>query len=131
MSNCFPKNLQIGEAAKRNVGTGNNQIPDMSAWTAEYGSGTLPSGWRRNPAGEIEQFFSINIPQATQGVVIVPVTFPIPFPRQILSVRQAIFRTADPSSRFVGIYNSPGLSGMSLSVVTNTPNDIFISVLGR
>ncbi|ECJ8451488.1 phage tail protein, partial [Salmonella enterica] len=30
MEDCFIKNLQLGEAAKRAVGTGANQIPDMS-----------------------------------------------------------------------------------------------------
>ncbi|MGU6517343.1 gp53-like domain-containing protein, partial [Salmonella enterica subsp. enterica serovar Minnesota] len=32
MGDCFIKNLGLGEAAKRDVGTGENQIPDMSAW---------------------------------------------------------------------------------------------------
>ncbi|MGT7217487.1 phage tail protein, partial [Escherichia coli] len=40
--------LGLGEAAKRNVGTGENQIPDMSS----YASG---SGWRKMPDGSIEQ----------------------------------------------------------------------------
>ncbi|MDR5981248.1 phage tail protein, partial [Escherichia coli] len=31
MCNRFSKNLGLGEAAKRDVGTGENQIPDMSA----------------------------------------------------------------------------------------------------
>ncbi|MCC7978097.1 phage tail protein, partial [Escherichia coli] len=44
----FVKNLGLGEAAKRNVGTGANQIPDMSA----YSSG---SGWQKLPDGSIEQ----------------------------------------------------------------------------
>lgn len=30
-------NLRLGEAAKRNVGTGANQIPDMSSWTFGVG----------------------------------------------------------------------------------------------
>ncbi|MDL8652768.1 hypothetical protein QS303_26495, partial [Escherichia coli] len=38
------ENLGLGEAAKRNVGTGENQIPDMSA----YSSG---SGWQKLPDG--------------------------------------------------------------------------------
>ncbi|MWF42714.1 hypothetical protein GQE21_28350, partial [Escherichia coli] len=43
------ENLGLGEAAKRNVGTGENQIPDMSS----YASG---SGWRKMPDGSIEQW---------------------------------------------------------------------------
>ncbi|MDD8783957.1 hypothetical protein LAY26_24745, partial [Escherichia coli] len=42
------ENLGLGEAAKRNVGTGENQIPSMSEWT----SGT---GWNRDPSGRIIQ----------------------------------------------------------------------------
>ncbi|MEB6993193.1 phage tail protein, partial [Escherichia coli] len=41
--------LGLGEAAKRNVGTGDNQIPDMGA----FASG---SGWFRLPGGYIVQF---------------------------------------------------------------------------
>ncbi|MDD8874273.1 phage tail protein, partial [Escherichia coli] len=45
---CIFINVGLGEAAKRNVGTGENQIPDMSA----YSSG---SGWQKLPDGSIEQ----------------------------------------------------------------------------
>ncbi|MEF7297527.1 phage tail protein, partial [Escherichia coli] len=41
--------LGLGEAAKRDVGTGDNQIPDMGA----FASG---SGWFRLPGGYIVQF---------------------------------------------------------------------------
>ncbi|MDL8065217.1 phage tail protein, partial [Escherichia coli] len=41
---CIFLNVGLGEAAKRNVGTGENQIPDMSA----YSSG---SGWQKLPDG--------------------------------------------------------------------------------
>ncbi|WP_311211299.1 hypothetical protein [Escherichia coli] len=46
------ENLDLGEAAKRDVGTGTNQIPDMSKWTslkADY-------GWRLTPDGFLEQW---------------------------------------------------------------------------
>ncbi|RDA26771.1 phage tail protein, partial [Escherichia coli] len=45
---CIFINVGLGEAAKRNVGTGENQIPSMSEWT----SGT---GWNRDPSGRIIQ----------------------------------------------------------------------------
>ncbi|MEF4725459.1 hypothetical protein U9785_07910, partial [Escherichia coli] len=45
------ENLGLGEAAKRNVGTGENQIPDMSA----FPSGT---NWFQLPSGHIVQMFS-------------------------------------------------------------------------
>ena len=64
-------NLGLGEAAKRNVGTGENQIPDMSS----YASG---SGWRKMPDGSIEQWGRISFP-SEHGPVSANVSFPIPF----------------------------------------------------
>ncbi|MEB7485689.1 phage tail protein, partial [Escherichia coli] len=43
------KNLGLGEAAKRDVGTGENQIPDMSAWKRNPSS----NRWRKLPDGTI------------------------------------------------------------------------------
>ncbi len=67
----FVKNLGLGTASKRNVGTGENQIPDMGA----FASG---SGWFRLPGGYIVQFgtFSGNTTRFISG------HFPIPFPNQ-------------------------------------------------
>ena len=69
--NTALKNLGLGEAAKRDVGTGDNQIPDMGA----FASG---SGWFRLPGGYIVQFgtFSGNTTRFISG------HFPIPFPNQ-------------------------------------------------
>ena len=61
--------LRLGDAAKRAVGTGTNQIPDMSSWT----SGT---NWRRAPDGFIEQWGIIQITAAGEDT---QVTFPISF----------------------------------------------------
>ena len=68
------ENLGLGEAAKRNVGTGKNQIPDMSA----YSSG---SGWQKLPDGSIEQWGRINFP-TNAAAVSTNVTFPIPFTQE-------------------------------------------------
>lgn len=67
------KKVGLGEAAKRDVGTGDNQIPDMGA----FASG---SGWFRLPGGYIVQFgtFSGNTTRIISG------QFPIPFPDQPL-----------------------------------------------
>jgi len=67
-------NLGLGEAAKRNVGTGENQIPDMSA----YSSG---SGWQKLPDGSIEQWGRINFPN-NAAAVSTNVTFTIPFTQE-------------------------------------------------
>ena len=66
--------LGLGEAAKRNVGTGENQIPDMSA----YSSG---SGWQKLPDGSIEQWGRINFPN-NAAAVSTNVTFTIPFTQE-------------------------------------------------
>lgn len=68
------KKVGLGEAAKRNVGTGANQIPDMSA----YSSG---SGWQKLPDGSIEQWGRINFP-TNAAAVSTNVTFPIPFTQE-------------------------------------------------
>ena len=68
------ENLGLGEAAKRNVGTGENQIPDMSA----YSSG---SGWQKLPDGSIEQWGRINFP-TNAAAVSTNVTFTIPFTQE-------------------------------------------------
>ena len=70
---CIFINVGLGEAAKRDVGTGDNQIPDMGA----FASG---SGWFRLPGGYIVQFgtFSGNTTRIISG------HFPIPFPNQPL-----------------------------------------------
>lgn len=69
----FVKNLGLKEAAKRDVGTGTNQIPDMGA----FASGT---GWFKLPSGHIVQFgtYSGNTTRFISG------NFPIPFPTQPL-----------------------------------------------
>ncbi|MCU7231431.1 phage tail protein, partial [Escherichia coli] len=42
--------LGLGEAAKRDVGTGANQIPDMSSWTKGISTDAI---WIRFPDGTI------------------------------------------------------------------------------
>ena len=70
-------NLGLGEAAKRNVGTGANQIPDMNSF---------PSGnsWFQLPSGHIVQIFSMNVlgsdVNGTSG------NYPIAFPTAMMSV---------------------------------------------
>lgn len=71
LATAITTNLGLGEAAKRDVGTGDNQIPDMGA----FASG---SGWFGLPGGYIVQFgtFSGNTTRFISG------HFPIPFPNQ-------------------------------------------------
>ncbi|WP_235922342.1 gp53-like domain-containing protein [Citrobacter telavivensis] len=71
-------NLQLGEAAKRDVGTGENQIPDMSS----FGAG---SGWSQLPNGKLLQWGTYT-GSATTGTINFPVPFPISVGRVIMSL---------------------------------------------
>ena len=74
LATAITTNLGLGEAAKRNVGTGENQIPDMSA----YSSG---SGWQKLPDGSIEHWGRINF-TTNAAAVSTNVTFTIPFTQE-------------------------------------------------
>ncbi|EHY3213305.1 hypothetical protein K4C24_004436 [Escherichia coli] len=69
------KNLGLGEAAKRNVGTETNQIPDM----ASFASGP---GWMKFPSGKIIQY-GYHTSSNSSSIII---NFPIPFPTQCYGV---------------------------------------------
>lgn len=72
-------NLQLGEAAKRGVGTGANQIPDMSEFSASFSE----IGWSRAPSGLIEQWGVYTIPDGVTGKQF---PFPVVFPNRCLSI---------------------------------------------
>ncbi|HGE6881332.1 TPA: hypothetical protein ACGB1E_004328 [Citrobacter amalonaticus] len=71
-------NLGLGTAAKRDVGTGENQIPDMSS----FGAG---SGWSQLPNGKLLQWGTYT-GSATTGTINFPVPFPISVGRVIMSL---------------------------------------------
>ncbi|EHM1292914.1 hypothetical protein ACNKYS_002754 [Escherichia coli] len=87
------ENLGLGEAAKRNVGTGANQIPDMGSFML---SASAP-GYQKLPSGLIIQWGAIDVPLTSQDTVTY---FPIAFPNRCLRV----FTTQDytPGSANVG-----------------------------
>lgn len=66
--------LGLGEAAKRNVGTGENQIPDM----ASFASG---DGWMKLPNGKILQYGRGAV-TPTLSMQTMIITFSIPFPKK-------------------------------------------------
>lgn len=68
---CIFINVGLGEAAKRNVGTGANQIPDMESFQSER-------YWQKLPSKIIQWVY---IPPHDGDQVI---TLPIPFPGGIL-----------------------------------------------
>nr|WP_233503900.1 hypothetical protein [Pseudocitrobacter sp. RIT 415] len=72
--------LRLGEAAKRNVGTGTNQIPDMgSFYSIKTGSYLV----QKNPSGLIEQWFNSAEADAT-GVAVA--NYPLAFPNKVIGV---------------------------------------------
>ena len=66
----------MGEAAKRAVGTGANQIPDMTAFTSDL-------RWFKLPSGHIVQVFSVDV--YSSDVEGTPAVYPIAFPYSMLS----------------------------------------------
>ncbi len=90
---CIFINVGLGEAAKRNVGTGANQIPDMGSFML---SASVP-GYQKLPSGLIIQWGPIDVPLTPQDTVTY---FPIAFPNRCLRV----FATQDytPGSANVG-----------------------------
>ncbi|EEX2902703.1 hypothetical protein EMO55_02010 [Escherichia coli] len=68
------ENLGLGEAAKRDVGTGGNQIPDM----ASFASG---DGWMKLPNGKILQYGRGAV-TPTLSTQTMRITFSIPFPKK-------------------------------------------------
>ena len=74
----FLKNLGLGEIAKRDVGTGANQIPDMSS----FGAG---SGWCQLPNGKLLQW-GVYTGTAASATINFPIPFPTTQGRVILSL---------------------------------------------
>ena len=78
--------LGLKEAAKRDVGTGANQIPDMNSFT----SGT---GWQKLPSGLIIQWCTVSIPPVGWASPVngwsqspnISVNLPIPFPNAVVA----------------------------------------------
>lgn len=76
---AFLKNLGLGEAAKRNVGSDINQIPDMSA----FSSGLSRTGWQKIAGGLILQWGYAPVPA---GSATGKVQFPVVFPKDIFAI---------------------------------------------
>ncbi|MGQ7172787.1 gp53-like domain-containing protein [Escherichia sp. R-CC3] len=65
----------MGEAAKRDVGTGENQIPDMAAFASSLSS----TGFQKLPSGLIIQWGIVS------GASNYTVTYPVTFPSHLVS----------------------------------------------
>ncbi|EOT5738132.1 hypothetical protein ACND7Q_003402 [Escherichia coli] len=76
------ENLGLGEAAKRNIGTGSGQIPDMSSFSGSIAS----KGYQKLPGGLIIQWGSGNAGTGYVGSTGNEMNFPIAFPSQCFQV---------------------------------------------
>ncbi|WP_170939374.1 gp53-like domain-containing protein [Escherichia coli] len=113
-----------------NVGLGD--AVHLSDWSESFSSEQLATGWRRSPDGFIEQFMVVNVNGNGSTPSNVTVNFPIPFPNQVVAIRQAICLTSDPSARFSGIRSGTVTkSSAGMSFVTTTNNNFYLSVIGR
>ncbi|MDN4369965.1 phage tail protein [Citrobacter portucalensis] len=117
-------------AALRDVGTGVNQIPDMSSFT--FSNAT--QGFMKYPGGLIEQWFIATVPQAPSATIngTIDVLFPTPFPNKCYGVNvnyAGITATRD---------GTPFLSGMAVdkfacrvaSTYLNSGLDVFVRAVG-
>ncbi|EPH2452397.1 hypothetical protein [Citrobacter freundii] len=86
--------ITLGTAASRDVGTGTNQIPDMSSFTS---GGNADARWRKLPDGTIEQFGIVN-GMTTNAVTV---AYPIAFPSELTS-----FEVAATGNLLANSYNS-------------------------
>lgn len=114
-TNALTSNLGLKTAAKRDVGTGANQIPDMSS----FASSKTTNGWQKLPGGLIIQWGQTASVASEQNV---SVTFPIAFPTNyILAYATYANTTGDPAS--------PGATYVG-QIRTSGNTSIFIRNLG-
>ncbi|OSN07206.1 phage tail protein [Lonsdalea britannica] len=93
------KNLGLGEAAKRGVGTAQNQIPDMSYFT---GLNEL-NGWKPLPGGLIMQWGQTERGSETPVLA----NFSIPFPNFAFVVIGSIYDDVNPTNATLRRKTSP------------------------
>nr|WP_250953696.1 phage tail protein [Escherichia coli] len=119
---CIFLNVGLGEAAKRDVGTGTGQIPDRSAWSESY----TPNGWRKSPDGYIEQW-GVSALTTTD----VTITFPIPFPNGVVFLSEHDITTETQESKsiwqFRGLTNT-GVTALNLGTISRGNSSIRTAV---
>ncbi|WP_433647183.1 phage tail protein [Kosakonia pseudosacchari] len=98
-------NLSLGAASKRDVGTGANQLPDMSAFPLVVS----PAGWTKLPNGLILQWGV-----TTNFTSTAEVYFAIPFPTACLFVGKNTYNTTTNNSAVMEVVN-PSRTGFTAS----------------
>ncbi|EEC7727551.1 hypothetical protein E9E28_003026 [Escherichia coli] len=120
------ENLDLGEAAKRNVGTGENQVPDMNS----FGNSLTANGYQKLPGGMIIQWGSFSVSPTGGSVGTVDITLPVAFPAACRSVN-ALISTNDPSARSVGFdIGSTNRTKIRFTYTSATTNSIYWMAVG-
>ncbi|EMD7704732.1 phage tail protein [Escherichia coli] len=103
----FLQNLGLGEAAKRNVGNGQNQIPDMAAFASSLSS----TGFQKLPSGLIIQWGIVS------GASNYTVTYPVTFPNRSLALLAVPHTTSVAGISAMGIANCSDISKSQFYII--------------
>lgn len=124
-------NLGLGEAAKRDVGTGGNQIPDMGSF--EFRN-ELNEGYVRFPQKWMLQWKKVSIPAAsgTKGATV-SANYLIPFTLTVIgSWANVESRTINvAASPFVSASNNNLSSFLATSTYTSSQLEVMVYSIGR
>ncbi|EPJ7089075.1 gp53-like domain-containing protein [Citrobacter amalonaticus] len=118
------ENLGLGTAAIRDVGAGENQIPDMSEWASG-------DGWRRTPDGYIEQWGTL----LQDSNVTQTLLFPIPFLNKVENIcLTETTQSTSTSNVSAWGFNKYTLTLSSVTVInskTNTGEWLYWRAIGK
>ena len=119
--------LQLGEAAKRDVGTGNNQLPDMSAFGMSRNGQTA---WDILPNGMIRQAGTVTLTPVGNfnarelgGVLYYTHYYRVNFPRQFPNAQVATLATLASST----YSNQEPMAGKALATHRDTDSGTDVS----
>lgn len=101
------ENLGLGEAAKRNVGNGQNQIPDMAAFASSLSS----TGFQKLPSGLIIQWGIVS------GASNYTVTYPVTFPNRSLALLAVPHTTSLAGISAMGIANCSDITKSQFYII--------------
>ncbi|HCL8291711.1 TPA: phage tail protein [Escherichia coli] len=104
---CIFINVGLGEAAKRNVGNGQNQIPDMAAFASSLSS----TGFQKLPSGLIIQWGIVS------GASNYTVTYPVTFPNRSLALLAVPHTTSVAGISAMGIANCSDISKSKFYII--------------
>ncbi|MGS3034960.1 phage tail protein [Escherichia coli] len=114
--------LGLGMAAQRDVGTGENEIPDMSNFA-------FGNNWLKLPSGHIVQAFNANFD--SNGAYV---NFPIPFLKEVIAIVPGVMisTTAATVGQFAGIsYDNISLTRFFAKYNIGSTNRSFFIAIGK